>query len=185
MHRKIGIMALSFVFVATIMLGAFAMWSETLRINATIKTGTVAVAFDEYSCGDVGPDPQSGAPFNNSEGKDVAKCYVSDEIIEDGNVVKLNVTIVNAYPGYEAQIKMSIKNVGTIPVKLYSQNISGVNTTALSVSLTHEGNTTQIHPGSTQTYLLTIDVLQQASENTTYTFEVTLVFAQWNEVSTP
>ncbi len=186
MHRKIGLAALSLAFIATIMVGAFAMWSETLRINTSIQTGTVAVEFSKWACNDRGPDPQSGAPFNNSEGKDVAQCYVSAEKYDDdGNVIKLNVTIVNAYPGYHAVVTMAIDNIGTIPVKLYSSNISSYNTSALSVSLTHEGNSTQIHPGNFGTFYLTIDVLQSASENTTYTFEVTMVFAQWNEVSTP
>jgi len=185
MNRKIGMTALSLVFVATIMLGAFAMWSETLKINTTVNTGSVAVEFSKWACNDQGADPQLGEPFNNSEHKDVAQCYVSAEKYdEQGNVIKLNVTIVNAYPGYHAVVAMAIDNIGTIPVKLYNSSIN-YNGTDLAVSLTHEGNSTQIHPGEHGTFYLTIDVLQSASENTQYTFEVTMTFAQWNEVSTP
>ena len=41
---------------------------------------------------------------------------------------------------------------------------------------------TQIDPGETDTYELCIHVTQNASESTSYSFELIMVFAQWNEV---
>jgi len=67
-------------------------------------------------------------------------------------------------------------------VKLLSYSITGVDGSALSVSLDVPEDT-QIDPGYSSTYILHITVLQGAEENSTYTFEVELVFAQWNEVT--
>ncbi len=177
--KIVGILALTILLAS--LATAYAMWSETLRINVTINTGEVDVEWSDWKCSDTGPDPQAPG-FNNSEGKDVASCIVEPELYDDeGDVIKLNVTITNAYPGYQPSIKLLVDNIGTIPVKLLNYTITGVNTTALDVDFTVPSDT-QIHPGEDSTYEMTITVLQPAEENATYTFEVTLVFAQWNEV---
>jgi len=178
-------LALIAVLVASFSI-AYAMWSETLKINVSAQTGEVDVAWIDWSCNDNGADPQiPNSTFNNTEGKDVAKCYVEPEVYDDeGDVVKLNVTIVNAYPGYHAVITAVVKNVGTIPVKLYNYTIGSYDTDALSVYLGIPEDT-QIHANETKEYTLTIDVLQNATENSSYSFEVVLVFAQWNEVTGP
>ncbi len=163
-----------------------AMWSETLQVNVTVSTGEVDVKWSDWGCNDTGADPQTpGGQFNNSEGKDVAHCYVEPEMWDGENdVIKLNVTIVNAYPGYRATVWLVVDNIGTIPVKLYNYTVTSINTTALDVSFdVLQGS--QIHPGGNDTILLIIDVLQAAQENTTYTFEITLTYAQWNEVTGP
>jgi len=168
--------------LAVIAIGAaLAMWSETLTVNVSVGTGEVKVKFSDWYCSDTGPDPQA-ENFHNTEGKDVASCDISvEEVDSGGNAVKLLVTISNAYPGYSIDVGLVIDNIGTIPVKLYNYDISGVNTTALSVSLTVPEDT-QIDPGYNSTYTLHVTVLQTAEENSEYTFEVTLTFAQWNEV---
>jgi len=166
--------------LAIIVLGAaLAMWSETLTVNVSVSTGEVKVKFSDWYCSDTGADPQAPG-FSNTEGKNVASCYISVEEGED-NAVKLLVTISNAYPGYSVDVGLVIDNIGSIPVKLYDYDISGVNTTALSVSLDVPEDT-QIEPDGSSTYILHITVLQDAEEKSTYTFEVTLTFAQWNEV---
>ncbi len=161
-----------------------AMWSETLKVNVNVNTGEVDVKWSSWSCNDNGADPQiPNSTFNNDEGKDVARCYVqAEKEDEEGDVIKLNVTITNAYPGYHAVITLVVDNIGSIPVKLYSSSIGSYPSRALSVSLDKPSDT-QIHPNENATYTLTIDVLQGAAENQNYSFEVTLVFAQWNEVS--
>ncbi len=177
--KIIGILALTILLAS--LATAYAMWSETLRINVTINTGEVDVEWSDWACSDTGPDPQAPG-FNNSEGKDVASCIVEPELYDDeGDVIKLNVTIVNAYPGYQPEFKFLVDNIGTIPVKLLNYTIIGVNTTALDVEFYPPADT-QIHAGEDSTYEMKVTVLQAAEENATYTFEITLVFAQWNEV---
>ncbi len=161
-----------------------AMWYQSLAINVYVHTGTVAVEWSHWSCNDDGPDPQTpDSNFDNSEGKDVAECIVTPEITNDnGDVIKLNVTIVNAYPGYHADVAMFVDNIGTIPVKLYNYSIVDVDSSAMNVQFTIPTDT-QIHPGDEGEYHLIIDVLQTAQQNSTYSFEIELGFAQWNEVS--
>ncbi len=163
---------------------ASAMWYQSLRVNVTVHTGDVSVKWVNWSCSDTGPDPQTpDTVFHNEEGKDVAQCIIQPEITDDnGNVIKLNVTIVNAYPGYHADAALVVQNSGTIPVKLYTHSITGVDEDALAVSLGLP-ETTQIHPGENGTIHLLIDVLQTAEQGSTYTFEVNLTYAQWNEVT--
>ncbi|MCD6301173.1 MAG: hypothetical protein J7L82_03785 [Staphylothermus sp.] len=171
------------IMLAVILVGfgtAMAMWSETLRTNVYIDTGEVKVEWSDWYCSDTGPDPQAPG-FNNDEGKDVASCYVEPETIDDGNVIKLNVTLVNAYPGYTVNIMMVVDNIGSIPVKLYDHQLSGVDAEALDVNLIIPSDT-QIHPNENGTYILEITVLQAANEASTYSFELQLTFAQWNEV---
>jgi predicted ribosomally synthesized peptide with SipW-like signal peptide len=162
--------------------GALAMWYDTLKINATIETGYVKVKFSSWGCSDTGPDPQAEG-YHNTEGKDVSACSVTVEREDEGgNPVKLLVTINNAYPGYSVEVEFTVDNIGTIPVKLYGYELSGVDESALSVSLVTPDDT-QIDAGEESgTYKLIITVLQTAGESSTYTFELTLNFAQWNEV---
>jgi hypothetical protein len=170
------------IMVLAIIAGAVAMWYDTLKINATIETGEVKVKFSDWMCSDNGTDPQA-EDFYNDDGKNVAECYISvEKVDEKGNPVELLVTLGNAYPGYSVDVTLIIDNIGTIPVKLFSYSITGVDGSALSVSLDVPEDT-QIDPEGYSTYILHITVLQGAKENNTYTFEVELVFAQWNEVT--
>lgn len=161
---------------------ALAMWSEELKINTTVNTGEVDVKWSDWWCSDEGPDPQ-GEGYDNSEEKDVASCDVSVEIVdEEGDAIKLLVTLNNTYPGYSVDVYLVVDNVGTIPVKLYEYSIEEPEE-PLILSLTIPEDT-QIDPGYNATYILHVEVLQEAEENTTYgPYEITLVFAQWNEVS--
>lgn len=173
--------------IAVVLIGfsiALAMWSETLKINTYVNTGEVKVKWSEWYCTDYGPDPQS-EEYSNVEGKDVARCTVTPEEYDQyGNPIKLKIELVNAYPGYSVDIVMIVDNIGTIPVKLY--NASFINwdpedEQALHVYLMHSEDT-QIDPGGNSTYTLHITILQSALENSNYSFNIELTFAQWNEV---
>lgn len=175
------------IMLAVILVGfgtAMAMWSETLKVNVYVDTGEVKVKWSDWSCSDTGPDPQAPG-FHNEEGKDVASCYVNPEINDtENNPIKLNVTLVNAYPGYAVNITMIVDNIGTVPVKLfdyYWSNLSTIDEEALSFRLIPPTDT-QIEPGENGTYILEIIVLQAANETSTYSFDLELKFAQWNEV---
>ncbi len=165
-------------------IGAYSMWSETLKVNGVVNTGEVKVAFTGWSCSDQGPDPQlPNSNFNNSEGKDVASCNIEvAEVDSDSNAITLNITIDNAYPGYNPVISLNITNIGTIPVKLYNSTVNADE--PLSVSLITPEHT-QMHPDDTSTYQISVFVPQSAAENSSYSFTVTLTFAQWNEVTGP
>jgi len=164
----------------TVTAGALAMWSDTLKISATVETGEVDVEFGDYSCieGD-----EYGKPW-------VADCSVTLDEVEDedpnnptgNNDLDLIVTISNAYPGYSCVVKFTVVNVGTIPVKLLEYRFEGIDDDALEVLLVIPEDT-QIEPGESSEYELHIEILQEAMESTTYMFQIHLTFAQWNEVS--
>ncbi len=175
------------IMLAVILVGfgtAMAMWSETLKVNVYVDTGEVKVKWSDWYCSDTGPDPQAPG-FHNDEGKDVAKCYVNPEIKDDeNNTIKLNVTLDNVYPGYAVNITMIVDNIGTIPVKLLNytwSNRSAIDDEALDIRLITPSDT-QIEPNENGTYKLEVIVKQAANETTTYSFDLELIFAQWNEV---
>jgi len=184
---------------------AYAMWSETLKINVTINTGDVAVEWSSWDCNDKGIDP--------GYDKDVGQCFVDSEVVDEhGNVIKLNITLNNTYPSYNVTVSGEVDNIGSIPVEPYwffiDMNGNGVYDSGEDTNITlctdyelnldtdgkadvdfhvylktDGGNDgTQIDPGESDTYGFIIHVKQNATECTTYTFHVVLVFAQWNEV---
>lgn len=204
--RKLAIVFLvPMIILATTGL-AYAMWSETLKINVTVKTGEVDVKWSSWDCTDKGIDP--------GYDKDVGKCSVTSEATDDeGETIKLNVTLSNAYPCYNVTIFGEVDNVGTIPVKpymiFYDANGDGKFNTSdgdfeislcrdygldldgdgkadidihLYLAVDGDNDGSQIDPGSSDTYGLIIHVKQDAKELQTYQFHLVFVFAQWNEV---
>jgi len=177
---------------------AYAAWTETLKINVTVNTGEVFVEWSSWKSNDTYEKPNL----------DVTKVYVEPEknSTEPGHetaVIKLNVTIDNAYPSYAVKISGNVSNTGTIPVDFDSAalNVSG---TIIPLSLCNVedldfdndgvpeinvhlilneqfGDGEQIDPGEYDTYELDIHIKQAAKELATYEFEVELTFIQWNE----
>jgi len=165
---------------------SYSMWSSSLHVNTYVHTGEVAVAFDGHNCSDTGADPQGGTnlggTFTNTEGKNVATCSVTPEQTDEaGNVIKLNVTLTNAYPGYEVCVDFNVTNIGTVPVKLLQHNYTTTLSNDLYVNLIVPQDT-QIEPGQNSPYTLCIGVKQSAAQNSSYSFDLGLYFAQWNEV---
>ncbi len=181
--KILGITMLSIILVG--FGAALAMWSETLKLNVYVNTGEVKVKWSNWSCSDVGPDPQAPG-FNNTEGKDVATCIVEPEIYDaEGNPIKMNITLDNVYPGYAVNITLVVDNIGTVPVKLLAYNwthFDPADEEALNVTLYIPSDTQIDPPNGTGTYILEIIVTQQANETATYNFDLELTFAQWNEV---
>lgn len=82
--------------VATMGLG-FALWTETLNVDAFVNTGNLNVAFESA----VAEDNEDGS-------QDDAQCSTT---VNEGN---LAVTLTNAYPGYSCDIATQITNSGTV-----------------------------------------------------------------------
>jgi len=194
------------IFIALLLLAsagiAYAMWSETLKVNVTVNTGEVDVEWSSWECNDTGIDP--------GYDKDVGKCSVSDETQdEEGDVIKLNITLDNAYPSYNVTILGEVDNIGTIPVEPvkffidnnangefdsgdteivlcndYALDLDGDSKADLDFHMylyDDSGDGTQIDPDESDIYGFIIHVKQNAKELKTYTFHVVMVFGQWNE----
>ena len=187
-----------------ILASAVAMWYDTLKIHATIDTGSVDVEF-------------TGTPrvFEGSEyGKPwVASCsaaleeYVNED--EDNpsgnNDLDLVITISNAYPCYYCKVSdVNVKNTGTIPVKLavevkadgrtcvrktdpwgqYYYECDADDDGDLDLVLwgcftSLEG--VQLKPGDTISFTVDMHVEQGASEGDTYVVQILIKAIQWNE----
>ena len=167
----------SILLLLVVTASALAMWSDTLKISATVETGEVDVEFGDYSCieGD-----EYGKPW-------VADCSVTLDEVEDedpnnptgNNDLDLIVTISNAYPGYSCVVKFTVVNVGTIPVIGPFYELPEIPDGLIVV---FEPGLSQIDPGDEVEYTIYLEVLQVAEEGATYEVQIHLRYIQWNEV---
>lgn len=81
----------------------YAQWSETLSLTATISTGSLDVDIVSY---------------NTAKSSDYLKVQVTTNSNDgDSGADSMTISLQNAYPGAEANITFTLKNVGTIPAK--------------------------------------------------------------------
>ncbi|RLG79951.1 MAG: hypothetical protein DRO13_04935 [Thermoprotei archaeon] len=150
-----------------------------MKLKSTISMGSGddCMSFVRWSCSDLGPDPQESG-FNNSEGKDVAACFMDLlEVDERGNNISLSLLLTNAYPGYSVEAEAVVKNTGTIPVRILGYTIEPPDL-PLEIYL-EPPLSPYIDPGKEAVYTLHLSVLQIANENSVYPFNVTLQFEPW------
>jgi len=95
----------------------------------------------------------------------------------------LIVKITNAYPSIDYWQLFAIHNAGTIPVKVESITFDTAGMPANStVEITNLAVGEQIEPDKTKSCTLHVHLENDAEEQATYTFTVTIVVTQWNEV---
>jgi hypothetical protein len=187
---------------------AFALWADVLKIHVEVNTGNVDVEFGSYSVKEYVGFPASGGGWSfmeegsDPEAKNVGQCAVTLQDIENeestslgtsagNNDLDLNITITNGYPGYKCEVTFEVKNIGTIPVKLYFFDKDGNRLTSLPATFTIGNNAVtctlsgtdgaQVHPQNSATYTLSCVVQQSASENTQYMTQIYIQARQWNE----
>ena len=185
-----GILAI--VLLVASITAAYAMWSETLKVNVEVSTGEVDVRWDTATKNDLGIDP--------GYDKDIADCEL-DTISENELADKVNITITNGYPSYNCTITVRAYNIGTIPVKLLNTNLTlpggeeeilysapqGIDKLREDINLTYldlvvKRDIDQIDPDDYATYTISIHIKQPAEENSQYSLEISFAFAQWNEI---
>ncbi len=133
---------------------AYAAWTDSLQVDGTVNTGNIDVQFADAWTNDEGVDPnllgeigllRCGPGHGHGPGHgddpeppvcpdrdDVAQTNI--EIVDrdanagfDSHEITnsiLEVTTVNAYPGYESAITYQLVNKGTVPVKLTGVTIN-------------------------------------------------------------
>jgi hypothetical protein len=181
-------------------LGAgFGLWSKTLTLDGTVKTGRVDGQWLFGGCFEFNswPDfPTSGSDYGEAEGKEVGSWSVFPDPSDDHDLL---FTIVNAYPSYAADCEVHFRNNGTIPVYIRGFNIvPGSNLTDCELT---DGNPIklecdelivwyfdglgyQMDPGTAKVGSLVVHVEQLAEPLATYEFGVQVCMAQWNEGAT-
>lgn len=158
--------------------------------------------------GDTGPDPKEPGPSSAEdpiERHDKNVGSSSATIGEDGSVT---ITVSDAYPCYWTTAWMDIENQGTVPVKVSSISLTvGGTTEDIEPCTTYyidfdtgtidetpdDGDDMSIHvtpgdlldkqidPGAAETQMdVEIHLLQDAEQDATYTFSITVNLVQWN-----
>ena len=87
------------------------------------------------------------------------------------------VTISNAYPGYIAYVDFIMANVGSDPILLDELLISGYNTDALDIQVDGVVLGTFLLPRESTDGQLIIEVLDDASMDTSYPFNIYIGFS--------
>ena len=208
MLKRSAYVTLSLVILLAIMGVGYALWSETLVISGNAETGELDWELKgPINCMDHDGDKDHNADCNWNfwqVDKDVGG-PTSLTLIDtdtDGDDDTLNVTLVNAYPGYAEEISFYIHNCGTIPLKVWKVVINGyvlyeTNTTdTVFLDLNNDGKNdvkvrwgdhlgVQLEPCESGEISFSILVLQDAPQDQNLHFTITFTAVQWNEYQAP
>ena len=99
----------------------------------------------------------------------------SDVPVNDGN--RILVTVTTAYPGYEAYVDFTIKNMGTSIIDVNGIVLEDYNDTAMGITVTGFEGVIELVPGEELSGRLTISVLNEAEQNWQYPFVVGFGFS--------
>ncbi len=165
------------------LLGALAvgygLWSKTLTVDGTVKTGNFDADWGSAQVSDQGADPCTPEQNPNDcdyPHKDVGSCWAGGV-----GTQKLTVVIGNAYPSYECTITATIRNTGSIPFNVL---VDGTSQSPELDIICDDPSGQQVDPGKELPVSCWVHVRQEAKERSTYTASATLCVAQWNESPT-
>jgi hypothetical protein len=161
----------------------YGLWSKVLVVHGTVNTGDLNADWDSATTNDpVGTlDPCSALNPTGclAPAKDVGSCVITGE-----GTQTLEVTINNAYPSYECTIDASITNNGTIPFNVVGARVTGLDGAPIELlggDCTYPEDPQVDPPDGEFPISCTLHVLQSAAQGATYTADVTVCVAQWNE----
>ncbi len=170
----------------------YGLWAKTLRIEGVVHTGEVEARWTRVSCAEFHPWPDGTLP-GEAEGKDVG---VTTASIDPADDQLLHITLSNVYPSYAVDCQVHFENNGTIPVIIRGTKVvGGSNLTGCTLSGDNKKTLrcdqltvvftdnlgVQLHPHDEAASSLTVHVEQPAAQGETYTFDVLVCMAQWNE----
>jgi hypothetical protein len=152
--KRTSIAALAIAAIGTAGL-ANALWTDQSFINGSLNTGSLNVGWDDAGA--------AGAVTDNDASWGAAGGNCSAVISDDLHTV--NLTIGNAYPGYQCVTRVNVHNYGTVPAKV--TNVAfGAHNAAIQMldsgSIVQTGST--VMPGAEGLYQLTVKVDPNATE---------------------
>ena len=206
MNPKIGKITTLFtaLMIALLFTGVgYAMWQKTLTITTTVNTGKL-----DWEIKGPMNNMDDGEDYNANctwdfwlAGKDVGSTSLTPEDTDgDGDCDVLHVTISNAYPWYAEEISFYVHNDGSIPLIIEKVVIDGQEFWSgwptVFLDLSGDGTNdvkvrygdnlgAQLHYCEQVEISISILVLQGAPQDTTLTFDVSLVAIQYNEYNPP
>ncbi len=163
--KKVGVVFLALLVGLGLAAATYAYWSDSLSISGTVSTGNLDVQFADSSASD------------NEDAYDVAS--VTCEILDEKTA---KITVDNAYPGYEATCSFDVENTGTIPAKIKDTSVNNPNT-EISVDYSWSGLDANnvLAVGGTATLDVVTTVTEDAAEDSTYTYTISIDVGQFNE----
>lgn len=183
---------------------AYALWSETLYISGSVATAELDWEFVPNSFAsvkDIGLDwtcdPYTMAdvrPLDKDVGSTTGVLSDSDG---DTDLDTLTLTINNAYPSYYNEISVKVHNNGIMalhtqqPVIVWDTQEIPLPIGSVLVLEDAEGNDIieirwlepfgdQIHPSEQREISFDLHVLQEAKQNSSYTFTIKMPAVNWN-----
>ncbi len=207
---RIGVLFVVTVIALSGIGGAFAAWTDQVTVSGTTETGKLEwqwrsptpVIADEIPPPPYYPVPDYLADWNCSDGfgevwrSDKNVAWASGEVLPDGKTVQLE--FKNVYPCHWNSVSLYATNTGTIPLKFERVIINGQSFESAPLPIVEldldgdgkadieiwwkEGLGEQIHPGEDgYEWSFWFHVFQDAPQNATLSFTITLEAVQWSK----
>lgn len=185
---RVGLLVMLLVVALGSLAVVYTLWTETLTIAGTIRTGKVDAEWSLVGCLDLEAD------------KDVGRTRAE---IDGASRETLRFAIENGYPGYVGDCEVEYHYIGSVPATVesitfvpgseltdcaVSQSPTTGSLTATCDQLTVKwinGLCAQLHRGDEMASSLRVHVEQEAAQDFRYTFSIFVRLVQWNESSCP
>lgn len=162
----------------------YARWATLVHLSGHVSTGEVDIEFTCCTCN----DPTNTVDPGHDKDVGWCDCQLVDTD-EDGDADLVRLRIANGYPGYRCEFEVTVRNNGTIPVRIvetrllhdYDVDVIEIGGSWVDGSLLG----TQLDPGESDSGVLQLHVKQAASQNMDYTFTLEIEAVQWNEAESP
>jgi hypothetical protein len=175
--KKLGLICLVIVIALGSLGVGYAAWSQNLRVNGSVATGTFDVVFNSFTA----PGSSNGATFSATQ----------------TNSHTYTIICNNLYPGLNGVFNFVLKATGTLPAKITAIKVNGINYSSpvnlklgadssndVTVSVSGISTGTNISSGSTVAGTLTLHtwILAQdgndATPGSTGSFSLGIVTSQ-------
>jgi hypothetical protein len=157
---KVGILALVILLLALGTGVVYGMWSQTVNINVSSKTGTTTWTLT------------GGVPYGSP-----TTGPISDSITSTSTSNTVKVTITSPIGNDTYYVPLTIQNTGTIPIIIQSVTFAGAPSGVSPVELVLPKGT-QLDPGATINFPIIIGI--PATPPPTFSFTMTVTPVQWN-----
>jgi len=158
----------------------YAHWTKSLYAEGVVNTGDVDIEFTDCTSS----DPPGTIDMGCDKDVGWAECQLVDSD-GDGDADVAEITIHNAYPGYQCLLNITVHCNGSIPVHITDTSLVH-NSDPLAVAL--EGFwtdtnmiCTQLHYCDSISASFWLYVSQEAAQNEIYTFLIQIEATQYNE----
>jgi len=197
----------------------YALWSQQLQLEGVVVTDSMEMDYDKQctddngvvDCqwvdstadpSDDGNDPSGPGPVPPRIDKDIGECYCSIDQVATNNKIQIHMT--KTYPSYWCTTWFTVRNNGTIPVKLDKAILNGTpidigplsqldadqdGDDDMEVAVSDLVQCEQQDPegwcGTSGCYdevgNVEVHILNGADEAETISFELELIYVNWNE----